>query len=86
MDNPGVVLTPSEDDDKHYKQYLIKKLDQAELLIENIRKEALRMAEDVENIYNSVDAVRNSNSLHHLSEGKLKSVPINRFCLKMKIH
>lgn len=70
MDNAGEVLTPNEDDDKQYKQYLIKKLDQAELLIENIRKEALRMAEDLDNIYNSVDAVRNSKSLHHLSDGE----------------
>lgn len=70
MDNAGEVLTPNEDDDKQYKQYLIKKLDQAELLIENIRKEALRIAEDLDNIYNSVDAVRNSKSLQHLSEGK----------------
>lgn len=70
MDNAGEVLTPSEDDDKQYKQYLFKKLDQAELLIENIRKEALRMAEDLDNIYNSVDAVRNSKSLQHLNDGK----------------
>lgn len=70
MDNAGEVLTPNEDDDKQYKQYLIKKLDQAELLIENIRKEALRMSEDLDNIYNSVDAVRNSKSLQHLSDGK----------------
>lgn len=70
MENAGEVLTPNEDDEKQYKQYLIKKLDQAEIHIEKLRKEALRMAEDLDNIYNSLDAVRNSKSFHHLSDSK----------------
>lgn len=52
------------------KQYLTQNLDRAEILIENIRKEALQMAEDLDNVYNSVDAVRTSNLMNNLSDGK----------------
>lgn len=73
MDNAGAVITTTESEDKTHrsKQYLIEKLDDAEMVIENIRREALKMAEDLDNVYNSVDAVRNSNSINYLSDGKL---------------
>jgi len=45
-------------------------LDHAEMLIENIRKEALKMAEDLENVYSSVENVRNSELLDQLSDGE----------------
>lgn len=72
MDNAGNVITPTDVEDKPYKskQYLTEKLDRAEMVIENIRREALKMAEDLDNVYNSVDAVRNSKSLNYLSDGK----------------
>lgn len=72
MDNVGKVTSPTEDDDRQTKskQYLTAMLDRSEMVIENIRKEALKMAEDLENVYNNVDAVRNSKSLAHLSESK----------------
>lgn len=65
------VVTHNDDDDKQSrsKQYLTEKLDRAESLIENIRREALKMAEDLEYVYNSVDAVRNSKSLNYFSDG-----------------
>lgn len=71
MDNAGEVIIPNEDDDKTVKskQYLIQKLDRAEMIIENLRKEAIKMAEDLDNVYNSVDAVRNSKFLNQLTEG-----------------
>lgn len=71
MDNAGEVVLPIDgDDDKPFrsKQYLTEKLDCAEMLVENIRKEALKMAEDLDNVYNSVDAVRNSKLLISLSD------------------
>jgi len=40
------------------------------MLIENIRKEALKMAEDLENVYNSVEDVRNSELLDQLTDGE----------------
>lgn len=73
MDNAGDVVLPNDgDDDKPYKskQYLTEKLDRAEMLVENIRREALKMAEDLDNVYNSVDAVRNSKLLITLSDSK----------------
>lgn len=75
MDTAGEVITvtsPTDDEDKQSKskQYLIAMLDRSEMIIENIRKEALKMAEDLDNVYNNVDAVRNSKSLSYLSEGK----------------
>lgn len=71
MDNAGQVITSPNDDDKQCrsKQYLTEKLDRAEMIIENIRREALKMAEDLDNVYNSVDAVRNSKSMNYLSDG-----------------
>lgn len=77
MDNAGqVITTPNDDDDKQYrsKQYLTEKLDRAEMIIENIRREALKMAEDLDNVYNSVDAVRNSKSMIYLSDGQCTRV------------
>lgn len=73
MDNAGQVITPNEEDEKQVKkskQYLIEKLDRAENVIEQLRKEALKMAEDLDNVYNTVDAVRNSKSLNYLSDRK----------------
>lgn len=73
MDNAGeFIVTLNDVEDKPYKskQYLTEKLDQAESIVENLRREALKMAEDLENVYNSVDAVRNSKSLNTLCEGK----------------
>lgn len=72
MDNQGEVITPNDDDDRPYKtkQYLTEKLDRAEQVIENIRKEALKMADDLDSVYNSIDAVRNSKSLNSLTDGK----------------
>lgn len=72
MDNAGqIITTPNDDDDKQNrsKQYLTEKLDRAEMIIENIRREALKMAEDLDNVYNTVDAVRNSKSMNYLSDG-----------------
>jgi len=40
------------------------------MLIENIRREALKMAEDLDIIYNSVDAVRNSQLIDNLNDRK----------------
>lgn len=40
------------------------------MLIENIRKEALKMSEDLENVYNSVEDVKNSELLNQLSDGE----------------
>lgn len=76
MDNAGETITvtsPTDDEDKQCKskQYLTTMLDHSEMVIENIRKEALKMAEDLDNVYNNVDAVRNSKSLIYLSEGML---------------
>lgn len=75
MDNAGEVLLPNDGDDDNRphksKQYLTEKLDCAEMVIENIRKEALKMAEDLDNVYNSVDAVRNSKLMNYLNDGKL---------------
>jgi len=70
MDYTG--FTSSNDYDKHEKskQYLVEKLDHAEMLIENIRREALKMAEDLDIIYNSVDAVRNSQLIDNLNDRK----------------
>lgn len=72
MDNAGQVITSPSDDDKQCrsKQFLTEKLDRAEMIIENIRREALKMAEDLDNVYNSVDAVRNSKSMNYLSDGE----------------
>lgn len=77
MDNQGEVITPIEDDDGQYKtkQYLTEKLDHAEQVIENIRKEALKMADDLDSVYNSIDAVRNSKSLNSLSDGNFFFIP-----------
>jgi len=71
MDNAGEIITPPDVEDKPFKskQYLTEKLDQAETLVENLRREALKMAEDLDNVYNSVDAVRNSKSLNYLCDG-----------------
>jgi len=52
------------------KKYLTTMLDHAEIHIENIRKEALKMAEDLENIYSNVENVRNSELLNQLSDGE----------------
>lgn len=74
MENTGIVSSPIDDNDEDKqcksKQYLTKTLDRAEVLIENIRKEALKMAEDLENVYNSVDAVRTSKLLNYLNDGR----------------
>lgn len=59
-----------DDGQQRSKQYLTTMLDHAEMLIENIRKEALKMSEDLEIVYNSVEDVRNSKLLDHLSDGK----------------
>lgn len=59
-----------DDGDQRSKQYLTTMLDHAEMLIENIRKEALKMAEDLENVYSSVENVRNSKLLNQLSDGE----------------
>lgn len=75
MENTGIVTSPIDDNDEDKrcksKQYLTQTLDRAEILIENIRKEALKMAEDLENVYNSVDAVRNYKLLNYLNDGML---------------
>lgn len=63
-------LTMDDDGPQRSKQYLITILDHAEMLIENIRKEALKMAEDLENVYNSVEDVRNSELLDQLTDGE----------------
>lgn len=71
MDNAGELIMQNDDEEKlsRSKQYLTEKLDQAEILIENIRKEALKMAEDLDYVYNSVDSVRSSKTLNYLSDG-----------------
>ncbi|CAH1712705.1 BAG family molecular chaperone regulator 2 [Aphis gossypii] len=66
-----------DDGQQRSKQYLTTMLDHAEMLIENIRKEALKMSEDLENVYNSVEDVRNSKLLDHLSE--VDKEDINQF-------
>ncbi|XP_026810280.1 uncharacterized protein LOC113551907 [Rhopalosiphum maidis] len=60
MDDVGFRLNPKGD--------LTKMLDNAEMTIETIRKEALKMAEDLENVNNSVECVRNSKLLDDLSD------------------
>lgn len=82
MENQGEVITPSGDDDRPYKtkQYLTEKLERAEHVIENIRKEALKMGDDLDSVYNSIDAVKNSKSLNSLSDGKyFYSVIVGRY-------
>jgi len=76
------------DDDGHQrsKQYLTTILDHAEMLIENIRKEALKMAEDLENVYSSVEDVRNSELLDQLSDGeRLISMYIVQYILALHL-
>uniref|UniRef100_A0A2S2NPC9 BAG family molecular chaperone regulator 2 n=1 Tax=Schizaphis graminum TaxID=13262 RepID=A0A2S2NPC9_SCHGA len=60
MDDVGFRLNPKGD--------LTTMLDNAEMTIETIRKEALKMAEDLENVNNSVECVRNSKLLDDLSD------------------
>lgn len=59
-----------DDGQQRSKLYLTTMLDHAEMLIENIRKEALKMSEDLENVYSSIEDVRNSKLLDHLNDGK----------------
>jgi len=59
-----------EDGRQKSKQYLTTMLDQAEMHIEKIRKDVLRMSEDLENVYSSVENVRNSELLDLLSDGE----------------
>lgn len=76
MDKTNVVIVSPSDDDGNVqcksKQYLTEKLDRAEILIESIRREALKMAEDLDNVYTSVDAVRNCRTLNYLNDGKFR--------------
>jgi hypothetical protein len=62
MDDVGFRLNPKGD--------LTTILDNAEMTIETIRKDALKMVEDLENVNNSVECVRNSKLLDELSDGK----------------
>jgi len=75
------------DDNGHQrsKQYLTSTLDHAEMLIENIRKEALKMAEDLENVYSSVEEVRNSELLDQLSDGE-RLIPMYIIQYNLSLH
>ncbi|KAL5245284.1 hypothetical protein ACI65C_012694 [Semiaphis heraclei] len=67
------------DKEGHQKssKYLTTMLDHAEIHIENLRKEALKMAEDLENIYSNVENVRNSELMNQLSD--VDKEDINQF-------
>ncbi|XP_050541954.1 BAG family molecular chaperone regulator 2 [Daktulosphaira vitifoliae] len=65
MDNAGEVILTNEDSTMS-KQHLIKNLDRLENIVENIRREALQMEEEMDNMYTTIDALRNSDSLNLL--------------------
>ncbi|XP_050432567.1 BAG family molecular chaperone regulator 2-like [Adelges cooleyi] len=68
MENAGEVIMSNDDfEPTSSKQHLIKMLDRVELLVESIRREALQMEEDIDNMYTTIDAIKTSDSLSYLN-------------------
>lgn len=56
--------------DKTPKDRLIELLDQVEIHVERLRKEAIKLEEDKDSLFTTLDTIRNSDMLSSLTESK----------------